>query len=157
MAGGHEPALNNTKISICKTRLEWGDKTAQWGIGWIARRLVQSPCLSFRSSCFCGGRRKEAEMLCPTTLVVDATENSREGGVVADVWLGYEQNKKAAYYCSYLGHQNGITFVGAISERCPTNATHHRPTFQCEAMRVSAKPSQSGWVGIVSRWVWVTE
>ena len=69
--------------------------------------------------------------------------------------LGYEQNQKATYYCSYLGHLNEVTFVGGISERHLTNTTHYPPTFQCEAMRVSAKPLQSGWVGI-GRWVWVT-
>ena len=31
--------------------------------------------------------------------------------------LGYEQNQKATYYCSYVGCQNEITFVGGISER----------------------------------------
>ena len=70
--------------------------------------------------------------------------------------LGDEQNQKATYYCSYLGHQNEVTFVGGISERCPTNTTHHPPTFQCEAVRVSAKFLQSGWVGIGRR-VWVTK
>ena len=39
--------------------------------------------------------------------------------------LGYEQNQKVTYYCSYPGHQNDVTFVGGISERCPTNATRH--------------------------------
>ena len=96
-------------------------------------------------------------MLCPTRFVVDATENSKEGGGAAEVpRLGYEQNQKATYYCSYLGHQNEFTFVGGISERRPTSTTHHLPTFQCEAMRFNAKPSQSGWVGIGS-WVWVTK
>ena len=28
----------------------------------------------------------------------------------------------------------------------PTNNTHRPPTFQCEAMRVSAKTLQGGWV-----------
>ena len=69
--------------------------------------------------------------------------------------LGYEQNQKTTCYCSYLGHQNEVTFAGGISARCPTTTTHH-PTFQCEAMRVSAKPSQSGWVG-TGRWVWITK
>ena len=69
--------------------------------------------------------------------------------------LGDEQNQKATYYCSYLGHQNEVSFVGGISELCATNTTHH-PTFQCEAMHVSAKPLQSWWVGI-DRWVWVTK
>ena len=55
-----------------------------------------------------------------------------------------------------VGHQNEVTFVGGISERRPTNTTHHPPTFQCEAMRVSAKPLQREWVGI-GRWVWVTK
>ena len=33
--------------------------------------------------------------------------------------LGHEQSQKAAYYCSYLGHQNEAAFVGRISERRP--------------------------------------
>ena len=53
------------------------------------------------------------------------------------------------------GHQNEVTFVGGISERRPTNTTHHPQTIRCEAMHVSAKPLQGGWVGI-GRWVWVT-
>ena len=69
--------------------------------------------------------------------------------------LGYEQNQKATVCCSYLGHQNEATFVGGISEPRPINTTHHPPVFQCEAMRVSTKPLQGGWVGI-GRWVWVT-
>ena len=32
---------------------------------------------------------------------------------------GYEQDQTATYYCSYLGHQNEVTFVGGISERRP--------------------------------------
>ena len=61
--------------------------------------------------------------------------------------LGCEQNQTAAYYCSYLGHQNEVPFVGEISERRPINTTHHRRTFQCDAMRFSAKPLQvSGWM-----------
>ena len=70
--------------------------------------------------------------------------------------LGYEQNQKETYYRSYLGHENEVNFVGGISERRPTNTTHHPPKFQCEAIRVSAKPLQSGWVGI-GRWMWVTK
>ena len=66
--------------------------------------------------------------------------------------LGYEQNQKATYYCSYLGHQNEVTFVGGFSERRATNTTHHPPTFRCEAMRVSEKPLQNRWAGI-GRWV----
>ena len=30
--------------------------------------------------------------------------------------LGYEQNQKVTYYCSYLGHQNEVTSVRGISE-----------------------------------------
>ena len=30
-----------------------------------------------------------------------------------------------------------------------TSTTHHPPTFQCETMRASAKPLQSGWVGVI--------
>ena len=41
--------------------------------------------------------------------------------------------------------------VGPIN----TRTTHNPPTFQCEAMRVSEKTLQGGWVGI-GRWVWVT-
>ena len=33
--------------------------------------------------------------------------------------LGYEQFQKATYYCSYLSHQNEVTFVGGIPERRP--------------------------------------
>ena len=33
--------------------------------------------------------------------------------------LGFEQNQKATYYCSYLGHQNEVAFVGGIPERRP--------------------------------------
>ena len=33
--------------------------------------------------------------------------------------LRYEQKQKTTYYCSYLGHQNEVTFVGGISERRP--------------------------------------
>ena len=69
--------------------------------------------------------------------------------------LGYE-HQNATCYCSYLGHQNEFTFVGGISARCPKYTTHHSPIFPREAMSVSAKPSQSGWVGI-GRWVWVTQ
>ena len=29
------------------------------------------------------------------------------------------ENQKATYYCSYLGHQNEVTFAGGISERRP--------------------------------------
>ena len=61
---------------------------------------------------------------------------------------GYEESQKAAYYCSNLGHQNEVIFVGGVSERRPTNTTQYPPAFQCEAMRVSEKPLQSGWVGI---------
>ena len=31
--------------------------------------------------------------------------------------LGFEQKQQVTYYCSYLGHQNEVTFVGRISER----------------------------------------
>ena len=62
----------------------------------------------------------EVKMLCPTRFVVDATETVKK-----EAWrtkcgaprLGYEQNQKATYYCSYVGCQNEITFVGGISER----------------------------------------
>ena len=71
--------------------------------------------------------------------------------------LGYEQSQTATYYCSYLGHQNEVTlFLGGISERRPTDTVHHPPKFQCESMRVSAKPLKGGWVGI-GQWVWVTK
>ena len=51
------------------------------------------------------------------------------------------------YYCPYLGHQNEIIIVRGISERRPTNTTHHSPTFQHEAIRVSANSCKvSGWV-----------
>ena len=36
-------------------------------------------CVLWRST-------KEVNMLCPTRFVVDATENSKEGGVVAEVY-----------------------------------------------------------------------
>ena len=70
--------------------------------------------------------------------------------------LVYEQNQKATYYFSYMCHQHKVALVGGISERCPTNTTHHPQTFRCEAMRVSAKPVQRWWVGI-GRWVGVTK
>ena len=96
---------------------------------------------------------KEVKRLCPTRFVIDAT-GKKEAWRPKCAKSKNEQNQKATYHCPYLGHQNEVTFVGGISERCPTNITQHPPTFQCEAMRVSAKPSQSGWVGI-GRWVWV--
>ena len=40
------------------------------------------------------------KMLCPTRFVVDATKNSKGGGVAAEVSaprLAYEQNQKATY------------------------------------------------------------
>ena len=54
--------------------------------------------------------------------VVDDTENSKEGGVPAECAApkpGYEQDQKATYLCSYLGHQNQVTFGGGISECRP--------------------------------------
>ena len=56
-------------------------------------------------------------------------QRRRRGGQCAAPKLGYEQNQKPTYYCSYLGHQNEVTFVGGISERRQTNTTHHPPTF----------------------------
>ena len=53
-------------------------------IGWIAHRLFHSPCLSFRSL-FLWRSTKEVKIFCPTKFVVDATENSKEGGVAAEV------------------------------------------------------------------------
>ena len=49
-----------------------------------------------------------------TRFVVDATENSKEGGVAAEVQLPdwVKNNQKATYCYSYLGHQNESTFVG---------------------------------------------
>ena len=37
--------------------------------------------------------------------------------------------------------------VRGLVDPTNTNTTHHPPTFQCEAMRVSAKPLQDGCVG----------
>ena len=62
-------------------------------------------------------------MLYPTRFVVDATENSKEGGVAAEVCSSQAglstKNHKATYYCSYVGHLNEVTFVGVICERRP--------------------------------------
>ena len=44
-------------------------------------------------------------------------QRRRRGGQCAAPKLGYEQNQKPTYYCSYLGHQNEVTFVGGISKR----------------------------------------
>ena len=77
-------------------------------------------------------------MLCSTRFVVDVAENSEK----KEAWwptcaaprLGYDQSQKATCSCSYLGHQNQVTFfVGRIFERRPTNTTHHPPRFQCES------------------------
>ena len=98
---------------------------------------------------------KEVKTLCPTRFVADATENSKKETwrpKCAALRLGYEQNQKATYCCSYLGHQNEVIFVGGISEHRLSNTTHYPPTFQCEAMCVSAKPLRGGWVSI-GRWV----
>ena len=70
--------------------------------------------------------------------------------------LGYEQTQKGKYYCSYLGHITEVTFEGRISERRPTNTTHHSATFHGEAKSVSAKPLQGEWVGL-GRWAPVTK
>ena len=53
-------------------------------------------------------------MLCPTKL------SSMQRKTAKETWrpkcavprLGYEQNKKAACCCSYVGHQNEVIFVG---------------------------------------------
>ena len=48
---------------------------------------------------------------------------AKEGSIAAEMCSSqtgfYEQNKKETYYCSYLGHQNEVNFVGGISERRP--------------------------------------
>ena len=92
--------------------------------------------------------KKQVKILCPTRFVVDATENSKEGGVVAEVYSSqtglWTKLKKATYYCSYLGQQNKVTFIGGISERRSTKPTHQSPKNQCKAMRASAKPLQGG-------------
>ena len=59
---------------------------------------------------------------CPTIFFfVDATENSKGGGVAAEMcgsqtglWTITGQH---IIYCSYLTHQNEVTFVGGISQR----------------------------------------
>ena len=76
---------------------------------------------------------KEVKMLCPTRFIVDATENSKDGGVTAEVCssqTGLRTKSKATYY--YLRHENEAPFKGRISERCPTNTTHHPPTYISE-------------------------
>ena len=57
----------------------------------------------------------------PTRFVIDAAENRKEAWRLkcAAPSLGYEQNQNATYYCSYLGQQNEVPFVGGISERHP--------------------------------------
>ena len=104
-------------------------------IGWIARRLVQSSCQSFRSLCFRGGRGKRWRCYIRRDLSSMQRKTAKK-----EAWrpkcvaprLGYEQNQKETYYWPYLGHQNEFNFVGGISERRPTKTTHH-PKFQCEA------------------------
>ena len=43
----------------------------------IARRLVQSPCLSVIIYVFVAVDEREMKTICPTRFVVDATENSK--------------------------------------------------------------------------------
>ena len=71
---------------------------------------------------------KEVKRLCPTSF--DATENSKEGGVVADVYssqTGLRTKSKGNTNILLLlhGSPNEFTFfVRGISERRPTNTTH---------------------------------
>ena len=61
-------------------------------------------------------------MLCPTRFFVDARKTAKKEASRpkrAAPRLGYEQDQKARYYCSHLGHQNEVTFVGKISVRRP--------------------------------------
>ena len=90
----------------------------------LKRRLVQSPCQSFRRLCFCGGRRKWWRCYVQR----DLSSIQRKTGKkktwrpkVCSSQTGYEQNQKATCCCSCLGRQNEVTFVGWISERRPKN------------------------------------
>ena len=109
-------------------------------------------CILWRST-------KEVNMFCSTRFVVDATENSKEGGVAADVCssqTGLWTKSIGNVLLLLPGSPNEVTFfVGGISERRSINTIHH-PIFQWEAMRVSAKTLHGGWVGI-GWWVWVTK
>ena len=79
-------------------------------------------------------------------------QRRRRGGQCAAPKLGYEQNQKPTYYCSYLGHQNEATFVGEISERRPTNTTHHPPTFSVKRCASAQNPCKvGGWVYVGGR------
>ena len=61
--------------------------------------------------------------------------------------LCYEQNQMAIYHCSYLGHQNEVSVVGGISERCLTSTTHHPPTFSVKRCAAAQNPRKvGGWV-----------
>ena len=99
-------------------------------------------CVLWRST-------KEMKLLCPTRFVADATENSKEGGLAADVCstqTGLWTKSKATYYCSHLGHQNKVAFfVGGISERRPTNTTHqHFSVKRCASAKNPCKVGE--WV-----------
>ena len=79
----------------------------------------------------------------------------QEGGVAAEVCSSQTGMNK-------VERQNiiALTWVTKMKSlswgNISTSSHQHLPAFQREAMRVSAKPLQSGWVGI-GRWVWVTK
>ena len=70
---------------------------------------------------FCGGRRKRWRRYARRDLSSTQRKTANEAWrpKCAASRLGLKQDQKAAYYCSYLGHQKEVNFVGGISERRP--------------------------------------
>ena len=71
-------------------------------------------------ACFCGGRRKGWSR----NVRRDFSSMQRQTAKTEAWWrtcaaprLGYKRSLKAVHYCSYLGHQDEVTFVEGISER----------------------------------------
>ena len=52
------PFFVENLVPPCRAGVILQQYTVVLYIGWIERRLVQSPCSSLRIFCFCGGRRK---------------------------------------------------------------------------------------------------
>ena len=56
-------------------------------VALVSRLLVQSRCLLvLEDFMFLWRWTKEVQIICPRRFVVDATENSKEGGVAAEVY-----------------------------------------------------------------------
>ena len=100
---------------------------------------------------------ERGKMSCPTRFVVGATENSKEGGVAAEVC-----SSQTVLWTKSNGNISLLLPGSPKWSLCRrgdlwtlSNQHHPPPTnIQCETMRGSSKPSQSRWLGI-GWWVWV--